>query len=251
MEGVAFWVAAVLAAALVGLGKGGLPAVGMLGVPVLALVINPVTAAGLLLPVYVLSDMFGLYAYRHAFDRRVLAILVPGMVAGVVVGWATAALVPGWAVTALVGLIGFVFALNLLLRRRVVVKPRAAKVGPGLFWGAVTGLTSFVSHAGAPPYQVYTMPLGLTKVVFAGTSTIAFAILNAVKLVPYWQLGQLSPANLAVAVVLMPVAVVSVFVGVKLVKLLPEAAFFRFVTWALLALSVKLIWDGVSGGLAA
>ncbi|MDR7123756.1 sulfite exporter TauE/SafE family protein [Pseudotabrizicola sp. 4114] len=250
MEGVAFWVAAVVAAALVGMSKGGLPAVGMLGVPVLALVINPVTAAGLLLPVYVLSDLFGLYAYRHAFDRRVLAILVPGMVAGVVVGWATAALVPGWAVTALVGLIGFVFALNLLVRRKGTVVPRPARVGPGLFWGALTGFTSFVSHAGAPPYQVYTLPLGLTKVVFAGTSTIAFAILNAVKLVPYWQLGQLSPANLSVAVVLMPVAAVAVFVGVKLVKLLPEAAFFRFVTWALLVLSVKLIWDGISGALA-
>ncbi|RGP36813.1 sulfite exporter TauE/SafE family protein [Pseudotabrizicola alkalilacus] len=249
MEGVAFWVAAVVAAALVGMSKGGLPAVGMLGVPVLALVINPVTAAGLLLPVYVLSDLFGLYAYRHAFDRRVLAILVPGMVAGVVVGWATAALVPGWAVTALVGLIGFVFALNLLVRRKVAVVPRPARVGPGLFWGALTGFTSFVSHAGAPPYQVYTLPLGLTKVVFAGTSTIAFAILNAVKLVPYWQLGQLSPANLKVALVLMPVAAVAVFAGVRLVKLLPEAAFFRFVTWALLVLSVKLIWDGISGAL--
>lgn len=251
MEGVAFWTAALVASALVGMSKGGLPAVGMLGVPVLALVVNPVTAAGLLLPVYVLSDMFGLYAYRHAFDRRVLYIMVPGMVAGVGVGWATAALVPGWAVTALVGTIGFVFALNLLLRRRGPVEPRAARVAPGVFWGALTGFTSFVSHAGAPPYQVYTMPLGLTKVVFAGTSTIAFAIVNAVKLVPYWHLGQLSPANLSVAVVLMPVAAVSVFVGVKLVKLLPEAAFFRFVTWALLALSVKLIWDGVSGGFGA
>lgn len=249
MEGIAFWVAAVVAAALVGMGKGGLPAVGMLGVPVLALVINPVTAAGLLLPVYVLSDMFGLYAYRHAFNRRVLAILVPGMVVGVAVGWATAALVPVWAVTALVGAIGLVFALNLLLRRKGPVAPRPAKVAPGLFWGAMTGFTSFVSHAGAPPYQVYTMPLGMPKLVYAGTSTIAFAIVNAVKLVPYWHLGQLSPANLKVAVVLMPVAAVAVFVGVKLVKVLPEAAFFRFVTWALLALSAKLIWDGISGGI--
>ncbi|WP_103334706.1 sulfite exporter TauE/SafE family protein [Pseudotabrizicola formosa] len=249
MEGWAFWVAAVVASVLVGMSKGGLPAVGLLGVPVLALVINPVTAAGLLLPVYVLSDMFGLYAYRHAFDRRVLAILVPGMVAGVVFGWATASLVPGWAVVALVGAIGFVFALNLLLRRRGRVEPRAARVAPGLFWGAVTGFTSFVSHAGGPPYQVYVMPLGLSKMAFAGTSTIAFAILNAVKLVPYWHLGQLNAANLKVAVVLMPAAAVAVFAGVRLVKLLPEATFFRVVTWALLLLSVKLLWDGASEGL--
>ncbi len=247
MDGVAFWTAALAASVLVGMGKGGLPAVGMLSVPVLALVINPVTAAGLLLPVYVLSDMFGLYAYRHDFNRRVLAIIVPGMVAGVVFGWASASLVPECAVTALVGAIGFAFALNLLLRPKTKADPRQARVVPGLFWGSITGFTSFVSHSGGPPYQVYTLPLGLTKTVFAGTSTIAFAILNAIKLIPYWHLGQLSVANLKVALVLMPVAAASVFLGVKLVKWLPEAAFFRFVTWALLALSIKLLWDGLTG----
>lgn len=247
MEGVAFWTAAIVASVLVGMGKGGLPAVGMLGVPVLALVISPVTAAGLLLPVYVLSDAFGLYAYRHAFDRRVLAIIVPGMIAGVAFGWATASLVPEWAVTALVGAIGLVFALNLLLRRKVATEARPARVAPGLFWGAITGFTSFVSHSGSPPYQVYTLPLGLSKTVFAGTSTIAFANLNVVKLLPYWHLGQLSPGNLKIAVVLMPAAAMAVFLGVRLVKWLPEAAFFRVVTWALLLVSAKLLWDGLAG----
>lgn len=246
MEGLAFWVAALVAAVLVGMSKGGLPAVGMLGVPVLALVISPVTAAGLLLPVYVLSDLFGLYAYRHDFDRRVLAIVVPGMIAGVAFGWATASLVPEWAVTALVGAIGFVFALNLLIRRKGPVSPRRAEVAPGLFWGSLAGFTSFVSHSGAPPYQVYTLPLGMTKTAFAGTATIAFAAVNAVKLIPYWFLGQLSVPNLKVAVMLMPAAAAAVFVGVRLVKWLPEAAFFRFVTWALLALSVKLLWDALA-----
>ncbi|MBN2629374.1 MAG: sulfite exporter TauE/SafE family protein [Rhodobacteraceae bacterium] len=245
MDGTAFWLAALLASALVGMGKGGLPVVGMLGVPVLALVISPVTAAGVLLPVYVLSDAFGLYAYRHGFDRRVLAILVPGMVAGVAVGWATARIVPEAAVTGLVGAIGLVFALSLLVRRRLSSTPRRAKVAPGLFWGVLTGFTSFVSHSGAPPYQVYVLPLGLGKMAFAATGTVAFAILNAVKLLPYWHLGQLSPANLQVAVVLMPVAALSVFVGLRLVRWLPEAVFFRVVTWALLAVSLKLLWDAI------
>ncbi len=251
MEGVAFWAAAVAAAVLVGLGKGGLPVVGMLGVPVLALVINPVVAAGLLLPVYVVSDMFGLYAYRHEFDRRVLAIVAPGAVAGIAFGWATARVVPEAAVTALVGVIGTVFALNILIRRGGGGgEARRAEVAPGLFWGAVTGFTSFVSHSGAPPWQVYTLPLGLTKTVFAGTSTIAFAIINAVKLVPYWQLGQLSAGNLKVAAVLFLPAALAVFVGVRLVRALPERLFFQAVTWALLALSLKLMWDGARGLMA-
>jgi uncharacterized protein len=242
-----FWVAAVAAAALVGMGKGGVPIVGMLAVPVMALVMNPVVAAGMLLPVYVVSDMFGLYAYRHAFDRRVLAILVPGAVVGIGVGWTTASIVPEAAVTLLVGVIGVAFALTLILRRPVAAEPKRAEVGPGLFWGAVTGFTSFVSHAGAPPYQVYTLPLGMAKAVFAGTSTIAFAIINAVKLVPYYALGQLNLGNLKMAAVLAVPAVIAVFAGVGLVRVMPEKLFFRLVTWALFLISLKLIWDGARG----
>ena len=247
MADIWFWLAAVVAAALVGMGKGGVPIVGMLAVPVMALVMNPVVAAGMLLPVYVVSDVFGLYAYRHAFDRRVLAIMVPGAVVGIGVGWATASVVPEDAVTLLVGVIGLAFALNLILRKPVVTEPKEPAVVPGVFWGAVAGFTSFVSHAGAPPYQVYTLPLGMAKAVFAGTSTIAFAIINAVKLVPYYALGQLNVANLKMAAVLALPAVVAVFVGVGLVKRMPERLFFQLVTWALLLISLKLIWDGARG----
>lgn len=247
MDGIGFWAAAVVSASLVGMGKGGLPLVGMLAVPIMALVMSPILAAGLLLPVYIVSDMFGLNAYRHAFDRRVLSILLPGAVAGIGVGWATASLVPEAAVTLLVGVIGVAFALNLITRRKVDAAPKRAEVAPGLFWGAVTGFTSFVSHAGAPPYQVYTLPLGLTKSVFAGTSTIAFAVINAVKLVPYYALGQINLGSLKIAAILSIPAAIAVFAGVRLVNWLPEKLFFQIITWALLVISVKLIWDGVAG----
>lgn len=250
MDGTLFWAIAVFTAMLVGMGKGGLPGVAMLSVPVFSLVISPVTAAGLLLPVYVLSDMFGLYAYRHAFNMRVLKIMVPGMVAGVAIGGATAHVVPEWAVTMVVGLIGATFALNNLWPRRGVVAPKPVRVLPGVFWGTISGFTSFVSHTGGPPYQVYTLPLKMSKTVFAGTTTISFAIVNLAKLVPYFLLGQLSPQNLQVAVILMPIAAASVFLGVRLVRLIPERWFFLGVTWSLLALSLKLIWDGGSGGMA-
>lgn len=247
MTEVWFWLAAVVASVLVGMGKGGVPVVAMLAVPLMALVMSPVMAAGLLLPVYIVSDIFGLYAYRQAYDRRVLAIVLPGAVAGIAFGWATASLVPEAAVTLLVGLIGVVFALTLILRKPVEEVARRAEVAPGLFWGALTGFTSFVSHAGAPPYQVYTLPLRMTKAVFAGTSTIAFAVINLVKLVPYYQLGQLSLGNLQLAAILSVPAAIAVFLGVRLVNWLPEKLFFRLVTWALLLISLKLVWDGVRG----
>ena len=247
MSGWEFWVVAVIAAVLTGIGKGGVPTVGALTVPVLSLVISPVAAAGLILPVYVVSDWFGLYAYRKAFDKRVLLITCVAMTIGVGIGWATARLIPESYVTVLVGLISVVFALNQLLRKPVTALSRRAEWGPGLFWCTIAGFTSFVSHNGGPPYQVYTLPLGLKKAVFAGTSTIAFTYINAIKLVPYFFLGQINLDSLEVGLWLAPPAAAAVFFGVWVVKRLPEKLFFQIVTWSLLLIGVELIWKGLLG----
>jgi uncharacterized protein len=247
LEDIVFWVLAGLAAVMVGLSKGGLPAVGLLSVPLMALVMSPVMAAGLLLPIYVVSDVFGLWAYRRSYDSRVLAIMVPAMTIGVAFGWATASMVSEAWVTLLVGGVGAAFAMNLLIRRGSVKAAKTADVLPGMFWGGLAGFTSFVSHAGGPPYQVYVLPLKQEKAVFAGTATIAFACINAIKLIPYYALGQLSVSNLKVAAMLAVPASLAVFAGVRLVKVIPEQLFFKLVTWALLAISIKLIWDGARG----
>ncbi len=250
MGGWEFWLVAVLGAVMTGMGKGGLPMVGALVVPVMALAINPVVAAGLMLPVYVVSDWFGLYAYRKEFDRRVLLIAMAGMTIGVGIGWAAASVVSEDWVTVLVGVISVLFALNQILRRPVLAEPRPATVAPGLFWCGIAGFTSFVSHTGGPPFQVWTLPLGLRKAVFAGTSTIAFAYVNMIKLVPYVMLGQINLHSLELAAVLMPVAAASVFLGVWLVKVLPEKLFFRILTWSLLVVGLQLVWKGLQGALA-
>ncbi|MBI1170537.1 TSUP family transporter [bacterium] len=247
MGGWEFWVVAVIAAVLTGVGKGGLPMVGTLVVPVLSLVMPPVTAAGLILPVYVLSDWFGLYAYRKEFDGRVLAISVVGLTIGVGIGWAIARFIPENWVTVMLGVIAVVFSLNQLLRKPVIASPGPASVAPGLFWCSIAGFTSFVAHAGGPPYQVWTLPLGLRKAVFAGTSTIAFAYINAVKLVPFYFLGEINLESLETAIVLMPIAAASVFFGVWAVRRLPEKLFFRFVTWSLLVIGADLIGKGITG----
>ena len=247
MSGWEFWIVAAIAAILTGIGKGGVPIVGALTVPLLSLVMSPIAAAGLMLPVYVISDWFGLYAYRKEFDKRVLLIACVSMTVGVGLGWATARLIPEAAVTVVVGVISVAFALNQLLRRNVLPEPKRAEWGKGLFWCTIAGFTSFVSHTGGPPYQVWTLPLGLKKAVFAGTSTIAFTYVNAIKLVPYWSLGQINLGSLEVAAKLMPIAAAAVFFGVWAVRRLPEKLFFQIVTWSLLLIGLELIWKGLNG----
>ena len=241
---LAFYIAACVAAFLVGASKGGLPLVGGLSVPVMALVMSPVTAAALLLPVYLVSDVFGLWAYRREFDRRNLMILIPATSLGILIGWAAARVTQEWMVTLLVGVIGISFCINALLKRHNAA-PRPADVPRGLFWGTIAGFTSFVSHNGAPPYQMYALPQKLPKMVFAGTSTILFAYVNAAKLLPYWALGQFNPGNLEVAAIIAPVSIAGALTGYKLTSILPEKIFFRLVEVTLAVVSVKLIFDAL------
>ena len=243
--GVAFFLIAGLAALLVGLSKGGLTMAGALGTPLLAMVISPVKAAALLLPIYVVSDWFGLYAYRREFDRRNLMILIPAAIAGIGIGWLSATVVSDRMVGLLIGMIGIAFCLNAWRVRNHPPVPRPADIPRGLFWGAIAGFTSFVSHSGGPPYQVYVLPQRLSKTVFAGTTTITFAAINLVKLLPYWQLGQLDLANLKISVLLMPIAVAGTFAGVWLVRIIPERTYFLLIHAALFLLSIALVLGAI------
>jgi uncharacterized protein len=243
-ESLLLLAAGALAAFLVGASKGGLPMVGVLGVPVLALVISPVAAAALLLPVYIVSDMVGLWAYRKHYDLRNMKILLPAMIGGVGIGWATAHVTQEWMVTLLIGVIGLAYCFD-AVRRRKITEPRPADVPRGVFWGTIAGFTSFVSHTGGPPYQMYVLPQKLEKMVFAGTSTIIFAIINAVKLIPYWALGQFNTGNLELAAILSPVSVAGALIGYKLTTIIPEKLFFRLVEVALAVVSIKLIVDAL------
>jgi uncharacterized membrane protein YfcA len=233
-----------LSAFLVGASKGGLPMVGVLGVPLLALVMPPVAAAALLLPVYIVSDMVGLWAYRKEYSARNLLILVPAMIFGVGLGWATAKITEEWMVTLLVGVVGLYYCASVVFRK-ANAPPKRADVPRGVFWGMIAGFTSFVSHTGGPPYQAYVLPQKLPKMMFAGTSTIVFAIINLVKLVPYWALGQFNTSNLEAAAILSPIAIGGALIGYKLTAIIPEGIFYRLVEVALFAISLKLISEAL------
>jgi uncharacterized membrane protein YfcA len=208
---------------------------------------SPLQAAGLLLPIYIVSDWLGLWAYRRAYDKRVLKILVPATAAGVFIGWATASLVSEHVVGGVIGTLGAAFAASRLLGYGQTTAGRPAQVGPGIFWGAAAGFTSFVSHSGGPPYQIYALPLKMPKAIFAGTSTILFTWVNSVKLPAYWSLGLMSFDNLHIAVWLLAPAAAAVYAGVWLVKVIPEGLFFKLVLWALLILSLRMIWASFTG----
>jgi len=234
---------AALGAVLVGLSKGGLPATGTLAVPILSLVMSPIKAATLLLPIFVISDAVGVWLYRKDFSPWNLKVLIPAGMLGVFVGWLTTSMISEQMVTLLIGVIGVAFCLNTWLRKKPEGLPTPASLLPGLFWGSLSGFTSFISHAGAPPYQVYVLPQQLSKTVFAGTATLVFAAINLAKVLPYQNLRPYQMADLMDAVVLIPFAIGGTFLGAVLTKKIPDVLFFRLVQIGLFAISLKLIWS--------
>jgi uncharacterized protein len=238
-------VVAGIAAFFVGLSKGGLPAIGSLAVPMMSLVISPLTAAALLLPIYVLTDLVGLWLYRRQFSKRNLMILIPAGLTGVVIGWATASYFSDAAIAFLIGLIGAVFCVRTWLRSRSLMQPKPADVAVGLFWGTLAGFTSFVSHSGAPPFQVYVLPQQLPKLEFAGTSTILFAFINAAKIIPYALLRPVMLGDTRLIAVLVPVGILGTAFGAFLTRRIPDELFFRLVQIALFVVSLKLMLDPI------
>ncbi|GAB4218515.1 MAG: sulfite exporter TauE/SafE family protein [Rhodoferax sp.] len=236
---------ALLAALLVGASKGGLPAVGMLAVPLMALRIPAVQAAVLLLPIYVISDMAGLWLYRRVFSVVNLRILIPAGLLGVFLGWLTAAHVSDRSVALLIGGMGVIFCLNAWLRRGAVLAPRPARWLPGVAWGATAGFTSFIAHAGGPPFQIYVLPQQLSKAEFAGTATLFFAAINAAKILPYQLLRPYTWDQLGAASAMVPCALAGAVLGAWLTRRLADRWFFALVQLSLLGVSVKLLWDAL------
>ena len=241
-----FYAVAIPAILLTGLAKGGFGgAIGMLSVPLMALVIPPVQAAAIMLPILMMMDAVGLIAWRGTFDRTAIAILVPAGLVGTAIGWATAAYVTEAHIRLIVGAVAVLFTAQYFLAGSAGHVPKRHDRVKGTFWGTLAGFTSFVSHAGGPPFQMYMLPLRLDPKLYAGTAILVFSIVNASKLVPYYVLGQFSADNLWTSAVLLPLAPVATLCGVWLVKRIRPDPFYRVMYAALLVIGCKLIWDGV------
>ena len=241
-----FYLVAIPAVILFGLSKGGFSGLGTLGVPMLSLVASPVRAAAIVLPILLVQDWLSVWAFRRDFSPRNLIILIPSSMIGVGVGWLVAARVSDDAVRLAIGVISIVFVLYMLIRDRLGRAPvEKPGVPSGVLWGSLAGFTSFISHSGAPPFQVYVMPQYLKPPVFAGTATMFFAAVNLLKVPPYFLLGQFNRDNLFVSAGLIPVAILSTFGGVWLTRRVSADRFYAIILALTFLIGAKLTYDAV------
>jgi uncharacterized protein len=245
-----FYAAAVPGVILLGLSKGGFRGIGLLALPLLSLVISPIRAAAILLPILIVQDTVAVWAYRRTWDRRNLIILLPSAAVGVACGYLLAEYVSDAGVALAVGLLSIGFASRqLLAERRATLSPAGQPGGvlSGWFWGILTGFTSMIGSAGGPTFQVYIMPQRLPRDVFVGTGCIFFAVLNWIKIPPFMALGQLTPENLTTSFALFPLAIASTWAGVLLVRRVSGERFYTVIYGLLIFVGLKLAWDGVAG----
>lgn len=238
---------AALAIVILGLAKGGFAGLGALATPLMALALPPVTAAAILLPVLLVQDVVSVWSYRHSWSGWIIGWMLPGALVGVVLASVFAASVPEAGVLMVLGAITLLFGLYRLWAERGgrIVAASNSPGWVGSLFGVACGFTSQIAHAGGPPFQMWVTPRKLPHETFVGTSSITFAAINWMKVPSYMALGSFNREVLAAAALLIPLAILSTFAGVWLVRRLDSARFYSLVYLLMIALGARLVWQGL------
>jgi len=244
-----FFALAIPAVVFAGVSKGGFGSgAAFAATPLLALILEPGAAIGLMLPLLMLMDVSALRPYWRQWDWPHARALIIGAVPGVMLGGALYSIAKPDLFRLLIGIVAISFVAFQGGRALGWISParRPLTSVVGLFAGVVAGFTSFISHAGGPPVAVYLLSHGLSKTAFQATTVITFWIINLLKFGPYLALGIFTQETLFADLLLAPVAVFGVWLGVKFHFKLSERWFF-LLTYVFLTLTgTKLIWDALT-----
>ena len=238
---------AVIAVVITGMSKGGFAGLGGLAMPVMMLANPPVESAAVMLPILIVQDAVGVWSFRRHWDAGVIKVMIPGMTVGVVLGYLFSRSVSEKAVLLAVGMVSLVFGLHRLWSERGgrTTLPSESPRWLGVMFGAFSGFVSHIAHAGSPPFQMWVLPRKLERDVLVGTTAIAFAYMNWIKVPAYAALGQFSRANLLHSAWLVPLALASTWAGVWVVRRIDTARFYRLIYCLMLIVGAKLTWDGL------
>jgi len=244
-----FYAVAIPAVLLFGISKGGFGGgLGTAAVPLIALVVSPVQAAAILLPILCVIDLVAMWNFRGNWLWPELKVLLPASLLGILAGTLLFEYMSASVVRLIVGVVAISFTLHYGISKKRSSSadlphfPRSY----ALLGGSVAGFTSFVAHSGGSPISMYLLRRPLDRTDFAGTTILFFAVVNYVKLVPYAWLGQFDSDNLATSAALVVLAPIGVLIGAWLHKRVSDRFFFGLVYVLLFVVGLKLIFDGVT-----
>ena len=246
-----FWFLAVLAVLAVSISKAGFGgAMGSFSVPILIFVLPPKLALGVLLPLFLVTDVWVVYIWRRILDKRIVTIMCAFGVIGQIVGWLIFDYLNDKILTGLIGLIAVITAFNYAWRRIKPLKQSSLEIATlvsrrifqrGAIWCGLSGISSFVSLSGGIPAQVFLLPHALARQSFVGTLCVYFFVINILKIPFYVEIGIFSKETLTVSLWLLLVIPIGVFIGKWLNTHISDQIFYDISHIGLLAMGAKLL----------
>jgi uncharacterized protein len=219
----------------------------IVGIPLLSIVMDPVTAGGLLAPLLVAMDLFALRYWKPStWSKPDLARLLPGLLFGIGFGYLMFRVLDHRVIAIAMAAItlGFV-GLWFVGGAKETIRPRSSP--KAIAAGLASGVTTMVAHSGGPPLAMYLLTLGLSKEVYAGTTSMFFTIGNATKAAP-WLLLAAPAGSVWILMAICLLAIPSgVWLGWRLHGRLNQLQLYRVCYGLLVVTAFKLLWDGVSG----
>jgi uncharacterized membrane protein YfcA len=219
----------------------------IVGIPLLSLTMDPIAAGALLAPLFIVMDLTALRFWRPGTWSRVdLAMLLPALVVGVVLGYFALRDLDRHAVEIVMGVVTLAFAA-LWFVGGGEIKPRPRSTIKATLAGLASGVTTMVAHSGGPPLAMYLLPLGMPKALYAGTTSLFFTVGNLLKAGPWLVLATPSKSLWLLMALCLPAVPAGVWAGWRLHERLDQRALYRACYAILVVTAAKLLWDGLSG----
>jgi len=255
-----FLVLGMLSAILVSVAKAGFGgSIGLLAVPMMIFACggDPFLANGIMLPLLIACDYVSVVSWWGQWSWRPVAMLLPGVVAGIGVGWAIlwamrgagSAAYSDSAKAVLMLAIG-VIALGFVVLQTIRSLKKDPPAFRPVFWqgsvaGAAAGVTSTLAHAAGPITAMYLLPQKMPKGRYVATTVLYYWIGNQMKLVPYYALALINTKVLGAGLLLLPGIVGGALLGIFLHRKVGQKSFTGIVYVLLTVAAGKLIYSAV------
>lgn len=231
-----------LAAFAIGLGKGGLgSALAGSVTPLLTLIMPPVEAVGLMLPLFLLGDVLALRFYWREWDRPQLALLLPAALPGVLLGTYLLTNLPSDLLRVLVALFALLIAAYKLLESRLQQLRYHPAAWHGWLAGGLAGTAAAVASAGGMPFTAYLLLQGLTPRAFIGTTTLFFVTVNLLRLPGLLAADILHSRNIPTVLALSPFLWLGALLGQRLITRIDAQHFNRVMIALLMGAGLLLL----------
>lgn len=233
-----------LCAVLVGVAKTGIPGVGILVVPLMAMAMDARESVGVLLGILILADIFSAGYYRRHAQWGLIVRLLPVAFVGVVAGYFGLKVVDDGQLKPIIGVIVLgMLAINYWRDRNEV----ADAAVPNQWWfiggiGFLAGLTSMMANAAGPVMIIYLLAMRLGKMEFVGTAAWFFFVINWMKVPFSANLDLMTAESVKLNLMMLPFIAIGAGAGILILRRIPQKAFKIVVQILAVGAAVKLLF---------